>query len=218
MDVRDDELRRLYQQDTLREDAGDCPSAEALRCLGAGEVDGLERRRLVDHLAACSSCASEVRLARDLLAAGSAHDASHDGSLERPPLARFAWAIPAAAVLVVGMGLGLVLLRSSAPQRTGVSFRGEAPTVDAVMPADGARLGEPPAGLTWPSAAGAVHRVVLYDGDSMEIWRSGPTELDSVQLPAAVVERLADPGLYFWRVYRERDRGQSQLYSFEIAP
>jgi hypothetical protein len=216
MRVDDEGLRRAFQEGTRRRDTGDCPATDALRRLAGGDVEAGERTRLADHLASCSSCSSEYALARELVPGGGPVAGDR-----LPPLARYAWAIPAAAVLMVSVGLGLVYLSSSAPRQgpgEPIWRGGEAPAVDTVMPADGARLAEPPRGLTWPSAPGTVHRVVLYDGESMELWRGGPTELDSVELPEEIRRRLATPGLYYWRVYRERDRGQSSLYSFEIVP
>jgi anti-sigma factor RsiW len=68
MKLTNEEVRRLYQQQTARPAAGraQCLSEEAMTRLAAGEMNRSERELMADHLAACSDCAEEYRLLREL--------------------------------------------------------------------------------------------------------------------------------------------------------
>lgn len=62
MKLNSDELRSLYQRETLRSNrrsASDCLTEDLLARAVAGEVDQSERERIADHLATCSDCAKE---------------------------------------------------------------------------------------------------------------------------------------------------------------
>jgi hypothetical protein len=83
----------------------DCPSADQIWAALNLEVPVEERERIIDHTIECPSCAEAWRLAMEIRR----QDAT---VISAPPAGRAhstAWLRAAAAVLVVGVGTGLVL-------------------------------------------------------------------------------------------------------------
>src|SRR5262245_13279906 len=68
MKLTDEEMRRLYQWQTARSRSGraECLSEEAMTRVAAGELSQSEREVIADHLMACSDCAEEYRVLREL--------------------------------------------------------------------------------------------------------------------------------------------------------
>ena len=65
MKLSDDDLKRLWQQDTahVEDSRTDCLSSDFLVRAGEGTLDAEERARVAGHLAHCADCAEEYRLA-----------------------------------------------------------------------------------------------------------------------------------------------------------
>ena len=68
MKLTNEEMRRLYRRQTARSRAGraECLSEEAMTRAAEGELRQSEREVVVDHLMACSDCAEEYRVLREL--------------------------------------------------------------------------------------------------------------------------------------------------------
>src|SRR5262245_23237887 len=68
MKLTDEEMRRLYRRQTARSRSGraECLSEEAMTRVAEGELSQSEREALADHLMACSDCAEEYRILREL--------------------------------------------------------------------------------------------------------------------------------------------------------
>jgi hypothetical protein len=66
MTTDEGELARRYRQATAAASRRDCPSGETLARAAAGDLSPAEREQVVDHLAGCSDCAEEYRLATSL--------------------------------------------------------------------------------------------------------------------------------------------------------
>jgi hypothetical protein len=68
MKLTNEEMSRLYRRQTARSRAGraECLSEEALTRAAEGELRQSEREVIVDHLMACSDCAEEYRILREL--------------------------------------------------------------------------------------------------------------------------------------------------------
>jgi hypothetical protein len=64
MQLNDDDLKNLWQQETVQDKRTDCLSSEFLVRAGEGNLSTEERTRLSSHLAQCSDCAEEYRIAR----------------------------------------------------------------------------------------------------------------------------------------------------------
>ena len=83
-------------------------------------------------------------------------------------------------------------------------------TLGPLVPQQGARLSTPPGRLAWAAEdAGAVYRVVIYDVESVPWWESERTPAPAVELPAAVRDRLAAGGTFYWRVRIDGERGRA---------
>lgn len=64
MKLSDDDLKSLWQQDTLAmERRTDCLSSDLLVRAGENKLSAEERTRVASHLAACAACAEEYRIA-----------------------------------------------------------------------------------------------------------------------------------------------------------
>jgi hypothetical protein len=68
MKLTNEELSRLYRRQTARSRAGraECLSEEAMARAAEGEMRQSEREVIADHLMACSDCAEEYRVLREL--------------------------------------------------------------------------------------------------------------------------------------------------------
>lgn len=209
--------RRAYLA-ALPRAAGGCPSDERLAALALGEVSGDERAGLADHVVACRRCAESLRTLRALHGAAPPQDRWRwGGGTRRRLLAGAAAAVVAVVVIVALFQL------APAPPDDG-RFRGAAVAAPETEPADGARLAAPPKRLAWkrlggPAADDVRHRVVLYDAESIPLWRSEPTGEGAVELPAEVRRRLL-PGVYYWRIHTADglESSATPLFRFEIVP
>ncbi len=64
MQLSEDELKSLWQQDTVATNRrADCLSSELLVCAGEGKLAAAEMALVVNHIEQCSDCAEEYRLA-----------------------------------------------------------------------------------------------------------------------------------------------------------
>ena len=99
----DGELARRYQQATAARSRRDCPSGETLARAAAGELSRAERELVVDHLAGCSDCAEEYRLATSL-EPWAASAATGSARLRITP---WLFGLAAAAVVVISTSAGL---------------------------------------------------------------------------------------------------------------
>src|SRR5262245_56885880 len=68
MKLTNEELSRLHRRQTARSRAGraECLSEEAMARAAEGGLSQSEREVIVDHLMACSDCAEEYRVLREL--------------------------------------------------------------------------------------------------------------------------------------------------------
>ena len=227
----DPDLAALHRRGTAPPDRAGCPSAEALFSLLGPAASPAERERLVDHVAACSACAEELRLmrslgpwseslARRLAEAGEALDIPPP----RPFPARRGLFRPlalAAALAAALVGGGVLFRQHLAPVAVEAPVedpvqdveRGTAPA--EVSPAPDSVLPAPPETLQWPSQAGAMsYRVKLYDEEARLLWQSGPSRQPRAVLPPAVRDRLHPGADYFWVIELEGPVPRRQLGAF----
>lgn len=219
MSHRPDDLaawRRAYLAD-LPEGSPACPGEEELAALVLGEVAGDARLRLADHLVACRRCAGIYGTLAELDREATAAPAGAGRGAASPRRRLVGWAAAAAALLVAA---GLALFELPAGERRGEVVRGRHAAMSAAHPPHGARLAAPPRRLAWVAEEpGAIYRVVVYDAESVPWWESARTREPALALPAAVRDRLAAGGTFYWRVRIESERGASAtpLYRFEVA-
>lgn len=202
----------------VSETGGACPAEERLAALAVGEMTGDERTELADHVVGCPRCAAAYRTLAEL------HEAAAElspGSVRRPTRRR-AWLVGAAAAAAIVAALALALLDLPLGPAGDRVVRGTDSLVLETDPADGARLAAPPERLRWSPAEepgpAATYRVVLYDAESVPLWKSESTKEAAVEIPPAVRERLT-PGAYYWRIQTDHgfDRTATPLLRFEIG-
>lgn len=182
-------------QPACPEGGRDCPDADTLAALAAGTLDAARRDAVLERVAACASCADALRAAID--AEAFARDLARDAvapptllprARSRRPPAAFA----IAASVLVAVGAGAMLLRAPTPD----ALRGAA--VEALDPADGARLDAAPTRLAWACAAAAPGTVEVLDATGEVAWR-GPVTDCAAALPDADRARLG-AGDWLWQV------------------
>lgn len=93
MRVTEDDVRQMFQRMTARRSAENCPDGDSLMRVACGEETEAERESIVEHIARCSDCAREYRIARGMRPA----TLERTLVLHRAPLA-------AAAIIIVVIG------------------------------------------------------------------------------------------------------------------
>ena len=196
MKLTSDELRQAYATANAAW-AGEHPSALLLTRLLEGEVTADERRAAVGHVAACSRCAEEVRVARPDAAGLSAdRDARR---IVRPA----AWWRPtillaaAAAVLVAG-GLALRVGRPEPPATAYRSAPG--PGLRSLLP-EGVRLSRSAPVLRWVGApAGTTVNLLLANERLDVLARFSGVKDSQLVVPPSVLSALPPGSKLVWRV------------------
>lgn len=233
-------LRAAY----AAEEAG-CPPPEAFLEAEAEGLSPEERRALDEHAARCPACAAERDLARLFDAApeeAGVRPEDLDFVVARlqetaparpapaaapnvvpfpaprraePPRSRSFLRFAAAALLVIGAGLGYRALQTPdpalPPPELGVMRGSE---VEAVSPVG--EVAEIPAELRWVVVEGAAsYRVRITKVDGSVLWES-TAPAPPVRLPADVAGRLHPAVLYTWTV-EALDPGGARLASSEAV-
>ncbi len=152
--------------------------------------------------------------------------AAHDDAVMRAMAAsahriqrrrRKRWSLPVAlaAMLVVGVGVGLNVMNNDAAR--GEILRGT-PTMD-VQPQNEARLAAAPESFAWTPATGVeAYSVVLSDLQGHTLWSSPAVTLPTVTLPAEIRKQLTDGGTYLWQIEARTANGRRVIgpYWFEV--
>jgi hypothetical protein len=197
--LSNERLAELYGLGTSRGSArADCPSSEALAAAAMGEQQhGLEA--VARHLASCSDCAEEYRIAQSLrpwAAPGASHDVprARKAAREVGP-----WLALAASLAAVGVGLSALLNRTPAGDSGSENTRRAAPsseTIELLGPKGPA--GAPGWRFQWkPVAAAEAYRVHVFSEDGIPVWTSGATSETSLPPPPEAPFRT---GNYLWHV------------------
>jgi len=231
MRLNSEQLKQLYQVRTARASRLECPSADALMKAASREVSLEDRTRMVDHLVACSNCASEYRLIIDCVPR-----LELDRADERPgPGARIRararadwaavlwiprWRVIATITILLLIGGSLAVWRASGPDhRLPESVRGVPPVLIDVQPPDRAVLDVAPRQLAWSAVESAEsYGVALFDYLSTPLWESDPTTAPSVAVPESVRQRIDRGRPCYWRITVRKgiESYRSELFQFSI--
>lgn len=201
-----------------------CPSAEAMGRFAAGDLEPVERARILDHAVTCATCGEEIALFRPLRDWAS----ESAGTLERHGrFSRFAnTLLPVAAGLFLAIGAAL-WLRPIEWQSGGlrdVGASGGMSSAWTLDPPAGATLPEPPRALVLRGVgreiATASYEFQLFDHELALVWRSGQLDQPRVELPEEVRAGLRPGETYGWRVIvgDGLENRHSSLAEFSLAP
>jgi len=108
----DTDLQNLYQRATRRGAGSDCPSEETLMKAATNKLPSREREAVALHVAKCSDCARDFRIARSL--APWAAEASKNAREEERNLSPFAIAVTVAIAVSIPLIVWMVLARTGA--------------------------------------------------------------------------------------------------------
>lgn len=210
MKLTPEELRFAYAQATAT--AGGHPSSDVLARLLAGEVTDDQRQKAVAHVAVCSRCAEEVRVASPV--AESLSGGIAGARVLRPTSwARRGVLLAAAAAVLVAGGLALRVGRSPAPSTT---FRAPSETeIVSALPA-GASLPRNGAVLSWTGGPpGAAFDVVLANERLDVLARFPGVREPRLAVPASALASLPAGAKLVWRVtVVQPDGTRSETASF----
>lgn len=227
MRLSESELKAAYQERTSPRQSlrTGCATAEELWDLASGEVSGALRERLTVHLAACSECARELQGLRSV---APVHPVLPERTqttraflrfISAPPALRLAASLGCVALAVVFLVLSRPATRlpgGAEPGERGTDVRGA-----AVSPPDSAVLSVPPDRFRWVSVPDARdYQIVVYDSESMVIWRSPWLPGTEAEVPSEVSQRLNAGRSYSWRVTARAgiERVESSLFQFTLQP
>lgn len=245
MKVTEAELQDLYRRQSGGSGRESCLSSEELTALARGELDAEERRRGAAHLADCSDCSLELRMARGLepWAADLADRLELDkappknetlpdvgdlvtrqrrGVSGRGRLSIQRWAIAAIAAVLALMAVSVYMLvpRALAPGSAGDVTRGDVTrgnSAAALQPAVNAVVERVPERFIWSAQLGATgYRVRLFDARAELLWESELLQANEASLPSASLDRLESPGSYSWTVEVEGPAQRSRLGPFSF--
>ncbi len=182
-----------------------CPDEEVLAGLVEGGVSEERRREVEAHLADCRDCLAQLGLLTRLARAEAdlppvpARWLDAARGPRRSGARSWRWAVPAAAGLLVALGL---VLRPEPPggPRPAPEVRAEPaavanPAAAILHPAEGAVLGRRQIAIRWTPVPGALsYEVRLTDADGGSLWEEETADTESVP-PATLA--LAEGGPYF---------------------
>ena len=231
MKLTDTQARELHQRATATSDRSGCPTAETIASMARGELGAADRLRALEHLAVCSSCALDTRLALEA-APWSAELLRRIGGrsenvtpVERASAwrgrSRFAPRLALAASLLVALAAGVWLVRVASTldaTRDAEALRGS--DEEHVAPRPGSELDAPPARLAWPPQPGASgYRVTLFDARALRIWESPSIGEPQLMLPPEALDELHAGEEYLWLVEVEGPASRRELgpYGFRLA-
>ena len=219
----DNELRRAFEAYSEgAEPQAECPAPEKIWAAVNGELSGEERRALILHTASCGSCAEDWRLARACLdddsalsipmspglAPSLAPGAGVLGGAERFQRLR-TWALAAAAVLVLALGLAVFVLSGpQMPSSDPVYRSAEGVEIRSNLPAD-QPLFRTSARLSWTPAEGARYHLLVMTADFQTVYEVHDLTESEATVPAEAFSSLPAGTELLWRVAVLGTEGES---------
>lgn len=159
-------LEQAFSTGEMHRTPGGCPSEDELWASAAGELSPPDDENVILHLARCSECSSIWRLARELLPEDHLKESSVV-SIDRGRRSK-TWRkalLPAAAVVLVGVGLGAGLFLRSGPSSAPV-FREQLDDAMISPAPDSDRLPRAACHLRWTRGpAGTRYDLVVTDDE-----------------------------------------------------
>lgn len=173
-----------------------CPEPDRIWEAVRGELPPDEVREIVDHVAACPSCAEDWRIAmafeEESRTAGNDEGDEEDANVLRPPVSRFRpWMAAAAAALVLTV-VG-IQMRPEKPV-----YRGDGDTVATQATPSAARGSFV---LAWQPAAGAEsYELLVTTSELLTVADPKGLTATQYQVPESALAGLPAGTLLHWRV------------------
>lgn len=189
-------LRSAFASASERSSAAGCIAPETIFAAVRGELPPDAVRDVVDHTAACPSCAEDWRLAAALVppderVATSRHPFSPGRLLGRPGL------VAAAALLVAVVGISLID-RQAPPD--GPVMRGDETRIESLV-AEGATLPRERCVLSWKAGPpGTVYALEVTTEDWQPVAQVGELTTSAYRVPESALAGLPHPIKLLWRV------------------
>lgn len=199
-----DELRRRFQsRSPERSPEAGCPDAGRLWEAALDRTSGRELREMVEHTAACPSCATAWRLAREL--GGGEERSAHGTATQTQPFRPFgsawSWApLSAVAATILIAGVLLILERPEREPAEPIYRAQELAAIHSVVP-DEAPLPREACVLRWSlGAESPAYSIHVMDEDLNEVASAQHLERPEFQVPTEALSRIQDGSRILWQV------------------
>lgn len=208
-----DDLRRAFQEHQVGDAPhGGCPPAERLKTAAHDRCRADEFNRILDHTVTCAACATAWRIARQLRDEETASAAP----VRRSPVP--AWALAAAAVLVIGIGV-IWVPQLVGPSRSPVYRSNDVPAIQNEIE-DGSVLHRNRALLRWScNLEDAVYSIRVSDLDLKTLASADHLEETEFLVPREALIDLASGDVVLWRIEAfnpDGSRAASPVYSIRL--
>ena len=182
----------------------DCPLADRLWAVAAGEAPVEERHEIIAHMADCASCASAFRLARGMA------EEKKEASVVRGPWMRWAPMVGAIAAVLV-LAVLIPSLRKPEPYRGGQDQE-----IRSLMESEA--LSRDRAELRWsPGPPGTRYEIRVLTGDGAEIAVESDLEEPRYEIPAPALAGVPAGTVLYWQVKAMHPDGKSSASkTFEV--
>jgi hypothetical protein len=191
-DPQDRALAAAFRARARSADRADCPAPERLWAALGGELSLDERRDVIDHTAACASCAEDWRLAMELR--------PEPVPADRHPPSRRAWArLAVAASLLLATGAGVVLWRTGEPEPP--RYRGADQAAIRSLVPEAEPLPRDRCRLAWSfDPAGARYDLQVTTESLQVVAQAEGLAEPSFRVPAGALASLPAGTRLLWRV------------------
>jgi len=217
----DRQLERLRAAFATADDAPapeSCPSPETIWSAVRGELPPQQLREVLDHVASCSACAEDWRLAAELNRQQAAEAATAPGKVIQ---GRFGWrAVYTAAAVAAALLIGVSVYRSNevAPGQAPTYREAETPHagIRSLLPA-GEALPRQGAVLRWSPLPGAVsYDVEVSTEDLQPVAAAKGQTTPELRIPDSALASLPPGAKLLWRVdavHADGSRESSQTFT-----
>jgi hypothetical protein len=210
MNQDDQQLTRLRAAFATPDPAADlrsCPPAETLWSAVRGELGPQELRELLDHIATCSACAEDWRLAVEVNRQQEAGSAAVPGKVLPGRFGRWR-PLAASAALAAGLLLAVGVWRTEVAPQAPTYREASHASIHSLLPA-GQALPRQDAVLRWSPVAGAASydvRVTTEDLFTTLAEAKGTTARE-LRVPADALASLPPGARLLWQVDAVRPDG-----------
>jgi hypothetical protein len=196
VDEADERLRAAFRAREPSDGGGEHPSGDHLWSAVRGELPAAERRRIVDHTAACATCAEAWRVAVEMNPQGipAAAPATR-------PRAAMPWLAPLAAAAALAVALGAAFWPGRVAAPDGPGYRGGNPAEVQSLVADGEELPREDFRLRWSAGPEGSRYDLRVTSEALEVLVDASDLAEtSYVVPPSALTPVPPGGRVLWRV------------------